>query len=177
MFLTILEDGSKVVSEFYRRSCLGWIEFHPTYSVLSALVAWYDLVNYLCSTLVVGFSAFLPLIWRHFLWALGSNVLPYYRGFPKLSAELLRDCKRRPRKLLSDFCCFCLKTKKDFQKYSLLSNRIFSIAGFPNVLRGGKEKIAEIEDLLAAFSIFYYILTLSHKEMNPFQCFIENKIF
>ena len=92
----VFVGGSEGVSKFSCPSCMIWLESHPTYSGVSNLVAGSDILRVFRSALVVGSSALQPLVWRRFLQDLDPKVLPEFRGFPKFSEGLLRDCVQRP---------------------------------------------------------------------------------
>ena len=87
----VFEGGSEVVSEFVCRSCVRWIDSHPTYSGLSTLFAGSDILEDIRSALVVKSLTFRPLTWWRFLWALDPKLLPDSLVFLKFSDGLLRN--------------------------------------------------------------------------------------
>ena len=54
----VFGGGSKVVREFSRCSRVIWLDSHPTYSVVSALVSGSNILRYFRSALVVGYLTF-----------------------------------------------------------------------------------------------------------------------
>ena len=92
-----LQSGQK----YFRRSCVIWLESHPTYSGVSDRVSGtrYPWGSPLFSCCWVFDLLIDPLV--ALIVGSRSKVLPDSRGFPKFSEGLLRGCEQCPRKFNS----------------------------------------------------------------------------
>ena len=119
-----------MVSKFYRCSHVSWLESHPKYLGVSALVVGSDILGDLRSTLVVGSltsDRSFGGASRGLLGPKFSLVLGGFRSSPKDCFAIASDA---PGGLLPAFCCPCFETKKvlleffpSFQQFFKCSRR------------------------------------------------------
>ena len=162
----VFGEVSEVVSKFSHRSRVIWLESHPKYLGVSALVVGSDILGDLRSTLVVGSltsDRSFGGASRGLLGPKFSLVLGGFRSSPKDCFAIASDA---PGGLLPAFCCSHLETKKVLSGFSpsiqqaLKSSRIYSCS----VGRRGKHS-GNIEEFVSGvLRVIYYRLTLSHSD-------------